>query len=787
MNNRKTLLRAGASVLGLSVAMASGAAVAGEITAFTGSTGGGYVLLDDDENVVAPGIGIYTDDVNNDDFTTPNGFSPQNVFNCIRSNQVPLTNPENPGCQQGPATGNRYKLRLDDVVPFDLLFSVAPSTGVTEYFNFGKVTNETGARIMSFDMVLGTGTGDDFTTMDPTDPSVAVLFDGLTPLSAEAIARWGDFLGGEATGQDPLQRVFFPGGLFGTGGQEGAIGFFDTERAAFVAIQNADGTIIDVSDLTQSGGSTFFADTFGTGLIGINMLPEGIFWDENDDPSDESSLIAWFDHSQDSWVWGNLSIENGTDGAYTYAELAAALGVTETDLVGAIGSTDREALAGTAISADLLDAIEANTAFETAPIEDLANLNLNFNIDVGDIDLGEFTLRFVPVFAPIVSVAASDLQFGVAAALDAANIPFLGADAGYAGDPLVLNDGVIGDILALPTEAEQQMALESIGQSFMGAFGGLSYGLASDALFALGNGGGADAGMVVSSQGSGRWFMTDSAMGFVSVNGSRADYDRTRNGASYSTDTRGLHAGIEFLFASGWSGGLMLSAGTGDADVMSNRGEIDADGYGVTGFANYSGPAGSGELNMRIAAGYQSMSYDITRNITFGAVDETATADTDGSTFYAGFTADWMLGTSGGFQYGPMASVELYDISVDGYSESGAGIYNLDVGDTNTDMQLARLGAKGVYAADNFELGGHLALGGRTGGEGSVTSSFAGTALPAMAVPLDDVDDTWLDVGTQFAMTFADGNSRLGVQYGGSLFADGFEEHRLGAFVEMQF
>jgi hypothetical protein len=82
---------------------------------------------------------------------------------------------------------------------------------------------------------------------------------------------------------------------------------------------------------------------------------------------------------------------------------------------------------------------------------------------------------------------------------------------------------------------------------------------------------------------------------------------------------------------------------------------------------------------------------------------------------------------------------------------------------------------------------GHLALSSRSGGDGAVLSNFSGTALPGMTSPLDDMDDTWIDVGTQIAMTMGNGNSRLGVQYDGALFGDGFEEHRVGAFFEMRF
>jgi outer membrane autotransporter protein len=243
---------------------------------------------------------------------------------------------------------------------------------------------------------------------------------------------------------------------------------------------------------------------------------------------------------------------------------------------------------------------------------------------------------------------------------------------------------------------------------------------------------------------------------------------------------------LELTFSPEWSGGVMLSGLSGEADIMADRGEIEADGYGLTGFARYSGQAGSGRLNMSVAAGFQSMSYDITRNIAFGAIDETAKADTDGTTFYAGIVANWMVG-GGGLQYGPMASLEYYDVEVDGYSETGAGIFNLDVGDYDTDMVVARLGAEGQYTSGNLEMGGHLALSNRSGGDGEVFSSFAGTALPGMSNPLDGMDDTWLDVGARVSMTLGDGNSRWGVQYGGAFFADGFEGHRIGAFFEMQF
>ena len=70
---------------------------------------------------------------------------------------------------------------------------------------------------------------------------------------------------------------------------------------------------------------------------------------------------------------------------------------------------------------------------------------------------------------------------------------------------------------------------------------------------------------------------------------------------------------------------------------------------------------------------------------------------------------------AGPIQYGPMASLEYYDMSIDGYTETGAGLLNLAVQGFDTDVFLGRIGVQGEYSSttasgDLLELGGHLAF-----------------------------------------------------------------------------
>ncbi|WP_372603080.1 choice-of-anchor F family protein [Actibacterium sp.] len=715
---KRIRLLAGVAPIALTVFM-SHVATAGEISGFNGVSGDGYIFSDPDEGVLPPGIKAVTNEINNDDYASENGFAPApeegETYNCLMSNND-LT------CDAEPGLGKRVKMNWTGAGPMDLSFATTATGGTTEYFTYGKVTNRTGARVMGFEISLGTGTGDDFVGIDE---ETGVAFDQLVELSEKA-EEWPG-LGGETEGQDPLQRSFFPDGLFGDGGQEGTIGFFSDDSAGFVVIQQDDGTL--------TTGVLFnddHLDLFGDGLLDRGQIPDGYFWDFDADDATEDALIAWYNTGDAEWQYGNLASAEELDAAL--AGLADALGVEVGDLAYAPGAE---------IPADILALMEADGAFEVVAIEDLSNLNLNFSLDVSDIEVGGFTLRLTPEFADIVTLAGTDYQFAVAGSLDAANIPYLAADEGY----LTLID----EILALSTLAEQQQALERVGYSFLGAYAGLGSQIAGGQLSNLMAGGVVTGGTEQVTQASAnRWEMAKGLTGFAVVSGGNGQVDRTANNIGYNLSNVAISAGIET--ESGL--GAMIGYSDATAKIDDGRGSLAADGAAVAVFRR--GALGaSGRYLATI--GYQDLSFDSSRTIEVASVSEVATASPAGSTLFASFQADWQM-QRGAVSFGPMFGFDYYRTDVEAFTETGASIYNISVGHQVYESTVALLGVMGSYdTAGALKPYGHLGYAVRNGDGAAISTEFGGL-LPGVT-PVDGASDGWVDVGIGFSAVLGSGGS----------------------------
>lgn len=437
-----------------------------------------------------------------------------------------------------------------------------------------------------------------------------------------------------------------PDGLYGEGGEDALIGFFNTGRVSLALTPSADS--LSFGALTNA----HYVANFGTAMLDNTMLPEGTFWDDNGDPSDESALVAWNNLAGGGWTYGNLEVPENLDARLD--QLASALGVT----VGELGYVP-----GGLVPADIVARAEANDLFSVLPIEDLRNANVNYTFTVGNVDGGEFTVRYVPRFAQIVEETTSDYQFRTAGYLDAvANVPFWDV-LGLAGD----YQAEITRILALDP-AEQAEALEQMGFSFLGAFSGLGMNMGREQVLALGLPKieiGSD-GATLSTRGEGTWSMGTDTSGFASVQGNSGRFDTTSSGIGYDTDTRSLSAGIERKFSPDFSVGVMVGGLSGDATAFSNRGTVDANGASIAVFARKAfGEGGS----LQAILGYQDLSFDTVRNVN-GSV---AVGSTDGSQTFFALQADYMM-SRGALTWGPMASFEYYDLSADAFNETGAGI-----------------------------------------------------------------------------------------------------------------
>ena len=476
MKMHRTRFATAGSVAALTLACTSAWADTLADNPLIGTSGDGLIFVDPEEGVVEPGVKAVT-------FTSARvpGSNPpvdgplREVIITDYTLLVPGTDDElsvdsrsdapnclmasNPGiyCDSPPGSGKRIKTWLTGPDPFDMTFQTSnepylitdPANGTVgsvvdtssvDYFTFGKTSNFTGARITSFTLELLDADGNPMGDIADSDNAVLFLTEGLDP----------KVLGGAG----------LPDGLFGEGGNEGEIGFFTDQKAKPTTVTRTGDTTTFVG--ISSGGDNVYGTFFGDAFLDDTMVPEGLFWDDNGDPTDESALVAWNNIGGGGWTYGTLETAEGIDARLL--ELAMTLGFDVLDL-----EYSPEGL----VPEDIVAAAEANGLFGVDPIEDLRNSNLNFTLEIGTIAGDEFTLRIDPVFAEIVENAAardSEYQFKLAGYLDAAaNVPYW--DTGNADE----YGDAIEAILRLLDEDEQAAALTSTGFTIAPAYSAMSF------------------------------------------------------------------------------------------------------------------------------------------------------------------------------------------------------------------------------------------------------------------------------------------------------------------------
>jgi hypothetical protein len=275
-------------------------------------------------------------------------------------------------CTSPFQSGKRIKQQMTGVGPVDLVFDIANDGTESTYQVFHRLINLTGQDLDGFKIELGFGIGSDFTAANSSDN--LIFSTGFSAMPS---------------GSGPASTQY-PFGLFGDAADNPNFslnGFFEPERTGFVDIFD---DAISPTVLSSDGYFGPYPEYFGNWLS-QEAVPLGAFWDQDNDPSTDALLMAWFTDG----IWQARRDADGTDAVSiapvdfaTYAELEEFLGL-----------------------GDLL--------FQGA-IEDLANLNVNFAIQLGDLgDRTSFTMRTTVSPAPIPLPAGAPLLIGAVAALAA--------------------------------------------------------------------------------------------------------------------------------------------------------------------------------------------------------------------------------------------------------------------------------------------------------------------------------------------------------------------------------
>lgn len=322
----------------------------------------------------------------NDDFDVKEG----RPTNCIMSTSyledhfLDVADPIAVTCSGPFQSHKRYKLAmLPSTVAagagaekgIDLVFNVEADGTTRDYQVFQKINNWTDERLAGFTIQVGTGVGANFVPASDATSGVGVANLSLSVPS-------------DVWREDQL--AVFSQGLFGPEDTRHGrpAGFFDaTTRAGFTLVEYGVGNPGDASGQTDTltSGATLGSDyaevptgaanQFGNWLPN-NMLPWGIFYDDDANPDTDDELVAWYGYSPDA------SGLHWMKGAADNFELVADATIT------GVWSND--------------------PLYSTGLIDDLVNIGLNYRVTVGDISgfpgfntdpiLNEasFTIRITP-------------------------------------------------------------------------------------------------------------------------------------------------------------------------------------------------------------------------------------------------------------------------------------------------------------------------------------------------------------------------------------------------------
>lgn len=319
----------------------------------------GRIAFTPDE-AVSPGIKVQPE------VYTQGGPSGITLSGCLMTSNPAAT------CTSPFQSGKRIKQQMTGLGPVDLVFDINNDGSDSTYQVFHRLINQTTKMLGGFAVELGFGIGDAFTKATDTD--------GLQFSSAFRASPAGS---GPASTQ-------FPFGLFGdadTNPNFDLDGFFAAERSGFV---------VDFDAFTLASDGIFGPyETILGPWMSQEAVPTGAFWDNDGDASTEALLMAWL-NPEGKWesrraVDGTNAVSATSQFFDTYEDLLADLGL------------------GDALFQD--------------DIEDLANLNLNFGIALGDLgDQTAFTLRttvFEATTTPIPLPAGAPLLIGAVGVLAA--------------------------------------------------------------------------------------------------------------------------------------------------------------------------------------------------------------------------------------------------------------------------------------------------------------------------------------------------------------------------------
>ena len=239
------------------------------------------------------------------------------------------------------------------------------------------------------------------------------------------------------------------------------------------------------------------------------------------------------------------------------------------------------------------------------------------------------------------------------------------------------------------------------------------------------------------------------------------ELNKSKNGAmGYKGDHYGAILGFDSFVSDNLNLGLALAYTKSDIDSKGNaKHNLKSDIVQVYGYGDL---YLNNNLKLDFKAGVGFADNDGKRTLSFA--NKTAKSNYDSNIYMAGLGLSYDINLSN-LQISPFLRADYIYVKDDGYTETGADMFNLKVNSNDYDSLLLRLGVKGSYkVADKFGLFGDVSLGVETlDTDAEVKSKFKSTKSFVTKYESDDNIYGQLSLGAFYKPTIS---SEISLNYG---------------------
>lgn len=186
---------------------------------------------------------------------------------------------------------------------------------------------------------------------------------------------------------------------------------------------------------------------------------------------------------------------------------------------------------------------------------------------------------------------------------------------------------------------------------------------------------------------------------FANGSGVFGQQDARTNQTAFDFTAVGATIGADYRFSDNFVGGLAGGYSHIKTSVDNNGGEAVVQSASVGPYVSYKHES----IYFDGTFGYSRNFYDIERNIAFGTIDRTATGKPDGNQVYAygGVGYDYKIKD---FVIGPVGTMQYTSVWMDGYTETGAGILNLNIQDQHAQSLQSGIGWHWAYVYQDGDI-----------------------------------------------------------------------------------